>query len=32
VPFVLCGIVAVWLLVAAKRRGHIMPPLWKRKT
>ncbi|HOW49570.1 MAG TPA: CPBP family intramembrane metalloprotease [Rubrivivax sp.] len=31
VPFVLCGIVAVWLLVAAKRRGHIMPPLWKRK-
>jgi membrane protease YdiL (CAAX protease family) len=32
VPFVLCGIVAVWLLIAAKRRGHIMPPLWKRKS
>jgi len=23
--------VAVWMVVAAKRRGHIMLPFWKRK-
>lgn len=31
VPFVLCGSVAIWIIVAAKRRGHILPPPWKRK-
>ncbi|MCU0252351.1 MAG: CPBP family intramembrane metalloprotease, partial [Vicinamibacterales bacterium] len=31
VPFLLCGSVAIWIIVAAKRRGHILPPLWKRK-
>jgi membrane protease YdiL (CAAX protease family) len=30
-PLVVCGTVAIWMLVAAKRRGHIMPPPWKRK-
>lgn len=31
VPLVLCTAVAVWMLVLAKRRGHIVPPRWKRK-
>ena len=30
-PFLVCGSVAIWMIVAAKRRGHIMPPLWKRE-
>jgi membrane protease YdiL (CAAX protease family) len=31
VPLLLCGAVAIWLLVAAKRRGHILAPPWRRK-
>jgi uncharacterized protein len=26
-----CGSVAAWMVVAAKRRGHVMPPFWTRK-
>jgi hypothetical protein len=31
VPLLVCGSVAIWIIVAAKRRGHILPPPWKRK-
>jgi uncharacterized protein len=29
-PLLVCGSVAIWFIVAAKRRGHILRPLWKR--
>lgn len=31
VPFLLCTTAGAILLVKAIRRGHIMPPIWKRK-
>jgi uncharacterized protein len=31
VAFLVCAGVGVWMVVAAKRRGHILPPFWKRK-
>jgi hypothetical protein len=31
VPLLVCGSVAIWIILAAKRRGHILPPPWKRK-
>jgi hypothetical protein len=30
VAFLICASVGVWMLVAAKRRGHIIAPPWKR--
>jgi uncharacterized protein len=31
VALLVCSSVAVWMVVAAKRRGHILPPPWKRQ-
>ena len=31
VALLVCAGVGVWMVVAAKRRGHIMLPFWKRK-
>jgi membrane protease YdiL (CAAX protease family) len=31
VAFLVCAAVGVWMIIAAKRRGHILPPLWTRR-
>jgi membrane protease YdiL (CAAX protease family) len=31
VAFLVCAGAGAWMLVSAKRRGHILPPLWKRE-
>jgi len=30
VAFLICASVGIWILIAAKRRGHIIAPAWKR--